>query len=263
MFTVICTQQQSGRLRQLFSRQEYYLNTVSEGRVRFFVLTVKGGKKVNWERLYHMLGEQGQGVLLQEGLIPPTAAFFRSPNTAEYTHRMACNAAEKILRRRAAFREEKILFLDENLEFAEEANQLLRYCDRLTVMTDRTQGYFSLNQWDIRYIPIGSELPLQDYSFAFAPRLSKRVTESGFDCGRTPLVVGVAEDITQSVGTVMTGFAAPLPEQYRLFLPERVDELDFAAALYCCCGETALGEVFPDRCDIYQDGKPIANRTAF
>jgi len=77
MFTVICTQQQSGRLRQLFSRQEYYLNTVSEGRVRFFVLTVKGGKKVNWERLYHMLGEQGQGVLLQEGLIPPTAAFFR------------------------------------------------------------------------------------------------------------------------------------------------------------------------------------------
>lgn len=263
MFTVICCEQQKAGIRRLLSRQEYYVNAVTEGEVQFITLTIKGGKKVNWERVSRILGNCNRNILLQEGVPLPEESKLKRVNNASYRRRMTQNAAKKILARTNDLRENRALLVDERLVFREEAESLLEVCARLTVLTQEAGEYDRLPKERIDYLPFEQNRVFSEQSLVVAPELSETLVKAGICFGQLPILAGWGAGITEYLGVVMTAFAAPLSEQYRPFLPERVNEIAFGAALYSCCGVNDIGDSAPEWCDIYQAGQLVAKRVAF
>lgn len=248
-------------LSKLFSRQEYYIDTVNEKEFRFLLLTIKGGKKINWERLRQLLEENRGRVLLQEGLVPPAGLPLPQPDPLPYARCMMRNAAKKLLQRAKGQRENRVLLIDRELAFQEEAALLLRYCEKLTVLTDRTEGAPTLPAERVALLPL-KQAEAADYTLVLAPQPSE-VLAAVLRFGQTPVLIPSPEQLGGFPGTVLTAFTAPLPQRYAAFLPEQIDPYRFAAALYGCCGVTALGQTMPQTCDVYQNGIRAAKQVAF
>ena len=264
MLAVIrCENQQNG-IAGIFSRQKYYLDSVNEGEIKFMILTVKGGKRINWGQAAHILGENGKNVLLEQGLSFPEESGLRLADGTPYKRRMLYRAAEKLLRQSASLkRKSAVLLADENMEFINEAELVLHYGGSLTIASDRGEYCHALPKQSVTTVPFSELKELSDYTLILAPVLTQRFADRMNETARTAvLTADMGRNITIE-GMVMTDFYSPLPEYYAAFLPAGIDQSEFAAALYTFCGAKSLGELVPNQCAIYLNGNKVAARADF
>ena len=63
------------------------------------VLTINDKDKIDWKRIENILGKTARKTLLAEDIpLPPEDVGISPPDPAPYAHRLACNAAEQVLR---------------------------------------------------------------------------------------------------------------------------------------------------------------------
>lgn len=258
-----CKNQRRG-VAGIFSGQKCFLDSVNEGELRFVLLTVTGGRRIDWEQVAHILGENGKNVLLERGLSLPEGTGLELADTRPYRMRMLHNAAEKLLRQSASLgRRINVLLADETLRFRSEAELVLRFGGSLTVVSDRAGGDLSLSGQPVKVLPLGELNGLGEYTMILAPVLTCRFAEKADQTARVPVLVGEAEEKASIQGVMMTDFSAPLPERYAAFVPDGFEQRAFAAAVYACCNVSELGQAVPDCCAVYAGGRLVSACTDF
>lgn len=272
MFTILQCKDQRKGLAKLFVRRKYFFEMVSEKGVRFMVLTINDKDKIDWRRIENILGKTARKTLLAEDIpLPPDDVGISAPDTAPYAHRLACNAAEQILRGLTMEQKDiKVLLLDENAAFFDYARMTLKYCGRLKIVTARQEEYerFSetaLEEYGAVTMVSDRVQNPDDNTLVLAPVLTKQFASS-LPVGRKlhPLVISaVIEDGARVYGTMMTKFRASLPLRYLDYKPDKIDSFAYAAALYSCCNVSKLGRAIPSFCDVVADGSVIAEQVDF
>ncbi len=236
------------------------------------VLTVNDKEKPDWKRIAGILGKTAGRTLVAEDIpLPPPEFGISPPDTAPYAYRLACNAAEQLLRGLTMRQKDiKVLLLDENAAFFDYARMALKYCGRLKIVTAKREEYerFAENALEeYGAVVLASEQveAPEDNTLLLAPILTKRLA-SAFPIGRPlrpPMVSGVVEKGARIYGTVMSDFRAPLPQRYAEYKPNGIDDFAYAAALYHCCHVERLGKAVPTSCSIMENGVMIAEQVDF
>ncbi len=231
------------------------------------VLTINDKDKIDWKRIENILGKTARKTLLAEDIpLPPEDVGISPPDPAPYAHRLACNAAEQVLRGLTMEQKDiKVLLLDENAAFFDYARMALKYCGRLKIVTARQEEYENFSQTALEEygaVTMVSDCAQNpdDNTLVLAPVLTKQFASS-LPVGRQlrPLVISaVIEEGARVYGTVMTNFRSSLPLRYLEYKPEKIDSFVYAAALYSCCNVNKLGKAVPAICDVVADGSVIA-----
>lgn len=245
MFFVLKTQPGrsglTGRLHDLVRPPEITAKKITpDGGLAFYEVTASLYRGiVPWNTVAELCGKLKTKAVLQNGLEPDPDSGIRPFTPKVFPLRVLFNSAVTTLSRMQLDPHEvEICFVDENANVTDMAYRLKDYACRLRVITG-CPGV---------YEPIGQRL-LSDYglSLVIGSRVDDSVLRSTVLICADPLAVPLTYGgilMTNKKrrlmnAAVLCGKELTIPEKYRKLMPDGVDEMTFAGALYelCCVQE--------------------------
>ena len=208
--------------------------TLPNGEAFFIVTAEKHFGRVPWHKLADCMGILRKDVVLSEGLTLPDGCGITEFVPDIFPRILLINSAIKVLNGRR----KSLIVFDEKCIYQSYMKKLVNNFDRIRVVTPELSEYES----------VAYEL-MENYGF------SLEVTDKAsykadviisYECS-VPLYYSGEVFTTEKKylmnGMIYSGSDIDLPEEYDKLLPEGVDKLQFASALYEKCKEKSLGRL--------------------
>lgn len=230
-----------GKLHDLVSPPEITTEKITpDGGLAFYVVTARLYRgTVPWNTISQLCGKLRTKALTQNGLEPDPDSGIRLFNPKIFPQRVLFNSAVATLcKMQLDPHDVEICFVDENANVTDLVYKLKDFACRLKVITNCPGVYEQ----------IGKQL-LRDYglSLIIASRVDDSVLTSTVLICADPLSVPLTYGgilMTNKKrrlmnAAVLCGKEIEIPKKYRELMPDAVDEMTFAGALYelCCVQE--------------------------
>lgn len=196
-----------------------------------------------WDAVEAAAGALRSRVLLPPGVVPPKESGLRTFSPTVFCERLLFNTAvHSIEKMQLDPCRVSVTLFDENAYLVDLAQRLVPLAFEIRIVTSCVAAYEALSEYLLKETGI---------SLIVSARADNSVLSSTFiisESGKSvPLVFpGILftnrkERMMNAV--VMTGDGIELPEKYSSLLPEKIEPLLFAGALYELCGADELGRM--------------------
>lgn len=207
----------------------------------FIVSTREQSGQIPWRAIEYSLGRLSSRLLLPNGVSVPESSNVKSLDfTDGLAAKMLLNTATNISKYSGIPKQkQRITVVDRTGIYIDQIEGLVKNASVVRVITDKIAWYEQLAQ-DIFYkwgasIILGTDLP---------PSLQSDIVISPFEqiTGTKALVLSTSECKCLTPKTVISP-RINLPAEFLEFLPQNIDEHNFACALYDYCGIKKLADL--------------------
>ena len=215
---------------------------IPSGTQPFFIIsTMAQSGQIPWRSIEYSLGRLSGRLILPNGVSMPTSSNVKALDiTNDLAAKMLLNTAIKVSKHSGIPKQkQRITVVDRTGIYIDQIEGLVKNASVVRVITDKIVQYEKLAQ-DIFYkwgasIILGVDLPLS---------LQSDIVISPFEqiTGTEALVLSTSECKCLTPKTVISP-RINLPAEFLEFLPQDIDEHNFACALYDYCGVKKLADL--------------------
>ena len=214
------------------------------------------GKKVPWNRIGNMSGNEADRLLISEDVELPRDGVVRRFASDELKSRLCLNMATELLKLLAeSGTQVKVAVYDPEARIVDGVGVLLRFTDKLTVVTKMTDIYSAEAQRLMEecgaVLNVSRRMKaLTEAKLIVAPLMLKSLLPSTAD----GLILTSCRPAVSQRSAVYYKYYFDLGEQLKSLIPQGFDAQYFASALYTLCSRFELGSIIPqaakgDGCD--------------
>lgn len=205
-------------------------------------------KKINWNRLSKILGEERSSLIYCGQQLPSDLGFY-ALNTHEFKTRLCTNMILYTLSKCENIKNIKIALYDLKANHSELLPYLSEYCDGVTVVTKAVSYYCDVAQALIEEtgastIITRNDDALSDFDIIISPdRIDKRIIAKN----NAMLFTAVKPKFMLNC-QVYYNYEIKLPGDLEKYKPKTIDNVTFLSALYSKGKMFSLGSVVPTVC---------------
>ena len=214
------------------------------GALPFYNLSAKNYRgHCPWEEVESAAGSLRSRVLFPPGIVPPQESGLRPFSPSVFFERLLFNTAvHSIEKMRLDPCRVSVTLFDENAYLVDLAENLVPLAFQVRVVTSCVAAYEALGEYLLEKSGI---------SLVVGARVDDSVLSSTFIISATgknvplifPGILFTRRKERMMNAVVMTGEGFSLPQKYASLLPEKIEPLAFAGALYELCGADELGKM--------------------
>lgn len=202
--------------------------------------------KINFKKIDRIVGAQRNHLLCDKNIALPKELGYRRFEGTEYSKRLCTNTAIRLLQRVKDERQLCVCLVDIDACFADIVPYLLKYTDKLVVITNKVNLYSQvaddmLSEFGAVLRISKNLLSTQTADLVIAPSYSR---ELKLKCENS-VVLSVADTPLESNAIVIYAYDILLPKKLRGLLPKGITDTYLASALYSIDRRYMLGCVVP------------------
>ena len=253
MLTALTIKDYSNKKRGLdwFKRDSTQLEVIKYNKMQIVhIIYNKYGKKVKWDKIKQLAGNESKTLLCNRNITLPESSGLRRYSSNLLKERIAENTALEVLKRCSNECDNiEVGVYDASGRKSALVRELLKYVDRLTVVTDAVGDYYKIYREIISetgaVILIKNNLSaLKNCDIVIVPEKIKIEMPVK---NNTVIFTAVSPAVCQ-VGRVYCSYIVALNESYKDIKPHSLSDEYFAQALYDKGRQYRLGSVLPILC---------------
>lgn len=234
-----------------FKRDSTQLEVIKYNKIQIVhIIYNKYGKKVKWDKVRQLAGNESQRLLCNESIVFPENSGLKRYTSNLLKERIAENTALEVLKRCSSQCENiEVGVYDPKGRKSALIRELLKYVDRITVVTEAIGDYYKIYKEIISetgaVILIKDDISvLKHCNVVIIPEKIKTAVPVKFD---TVIFTADSPAICQG-GRVYNGYIVALNESYKDIKPHSLSDEYFAQVLYDKGRQYRLGTALPILC---------------
>ncbi|MEE1154620.1 MAG: hypothetical protein UH241_05635 [Acutalibacteraceae bacterium] len=268
MLTVLTVKDYSNKKRGLdwFKRDNTQLEVIKYNKIQIVhIIYNKYGKKVKWDKIRQLAGNEAERLLCNESIVFPESSGLKRYRSNLLKERVAENTTLEVLKRCSEQSDNlEIGVYDSSGKKSAFVRELLKYVDRLTVVTDAVEDYYKIYKQIISetgaVILIKNDVSaLKSCNVVVAPEKIKKQ----IPVRENTVVFTATNPAVCQTGRVYSGYIVVLNESYKDIKPYSLSDEYFAQALYDKGRQYRLGSVLPILCISESGNATIEEISAF